>query len=163
MIFHGRFEPDAALQAQEPDAQTEVETLLQHRLQEHIAGRLVDLPVNPLIEAHQVVDVACVDGRQLAHQRLHQRPVAGAGALGRQPGRVSLHLDAHLGEPVEVGQIDVRDEASAVGDEADQVLVRQALERLPDRGPSQAQLLPQTSLLDHRARRQLERDDLVSY
>ena len=161
MLGDGLFQSNPAIKAEEPDTKTEVETLLEHRLQEGVAGRLIDLPVNTLIEAHESVDVGFIDFRQFRNQRFHQRAIGGAGAIGSQPGGVALELDPHFGKAMEVGEIDIADERAAVWDEGDQIFVRQPLQCLADRRPPQAELLAQASLFDHRSWSELERDDLI--
>ena len=161
MLGDGFFQSNPAIKAEEPDTKTEVEAFLEHRLQEGVAGGLIDLPVNALIEAHESVDVGFIDFRQFRNQRFHQRAIGGAGAIGSQPGGVALELDPHLGKAMEVGEVDVADERPPMRDEGDQIFVSQSLQRLADRRSSQAELFAQPRLLDHRARCQLEGDDLV--
>src|SRR5438552_1910179 len=129
MLGDGFFQSNPAIKAEEPDTKTEVEAFLEHRLQEGVAGGLIDLPVNALIEAHESVDVGFIDFRQFRNQRFHQRAIGGAGAIGSQPGGVALELDPHLGKAMEVGEIDIADERAAVWDEGMQCRLWRAAPR----------------------------------
>src|SRR5439155_7267040 len=79
-----------------------------------------------------------------------------------QPGGEPPELDADLRDRGQVGDRDARDEGHPVRDHGHQVLLRQAPQGFADRGSAEAELLAEPSLLDHRAGRQAERDDLVS-
>ena len=86
----------------------------------------------------------------------------GAGQLlGGQPRGVGLEDEPNLGDARQVGDVDVGDERSAVGDRANQVLAGEALQRLPDRRAADLELLLEPRLVDDRARPHLEPQDAL--
>jgi hypothetical protein len=146
-----------------PDAQGEVQIALERVSQIRVAGAAVHEAVDVGVQPHQRLGVAApvrVDDRG-------EQPVELVALRRRQPlrrpvGRVALELDPHVGDVREVGDVDLGRERAAPRIDGDEVLEREALDRLAQRRPPDREVAPDRLLVDRRARRDRERDDLVA-
>jgi hypothetical protein len=77
-------------------------------------------------------------------------------------GRVALELGAHGGDVDDVGRLDGGDERAAPRLHGNEVLEREPLDRLAQRGAADLELAHQLVLAQHGARRQAQRDDPVA-
>jgi hypothetical protein len=75
---------------------------------------------------------------------------------------VALELGTHVGDVGQVGDVDLRRERAPAGKDRDQVLERQALDRLAHRGATHLELTPDRVLVDRRAGRDAQRDQPVA-
>ena len=99
---------------------------------------------------------------ELGEERLRRDQVGLVPALGREPRRLALEHEPHLGEPRDVADVDAGDEDPAPRKDLDELLAGEVAERLADRRPPHAEPLHQLALADDRARRELERDDQLA-
>ena len=110
-----------------------------------------------LVEPHELALVGHLDRSELGEQLSDRSSIRGRSALRGETSRVALQDDAHLGYAREVCDLDVGDEGAAVGDAADELLVRKALQGLADRRAADGQILAQLRLVHQRPGRQRER------
>jgi hypothetical protein len=119
--------------------------------------------VDALVETHQNV---LVGGSVECLEVMEEGFGAGAG-LGVEPergelGRVSLELRAHLGDVLDVGRLDRGDERPTAWLHGHEVLEREPLHGLAQRGAADAELAHQLVLAQDGARREAQRHDPVA-
>src|SRR6266849_5615417 len=153
----------ALVEHEEPEAEAQVEVPLERAFEERVARAAIDAAVDLVVELHELALIGQLDRAEAGEQLSERSSIRGRAAFGGEPRRVALQHDTHLGDAREVRYVDVGDEGAAVGDAAHQLLVREPLQRLADRGAADRQLLAQLRLVHERTRRQREREDAVAY
>ena len=119
--------------------------------------------MDALVEAHQPVLVV----RSTEMLDLVQERLSGGVSLGVETERgelrgVPLELGTHLGDADDVGGLDRGDERAAARLHVHEVLEREALDRLSEGSSADAEITHQLVLAKDRARREMERHDLVA-
>ncbi len=149
------------LQAEVPDPQGQVGVLVEGGLEELVAGGRVDRPVHAGVELG-VVGALVAAVLQVVEQLQQRRAILLRRPLGGERRRQALELHADLGEPGLVGDVDPGDEGAPPGVGDRELLQRQPLERVADRGQPQPQRRAQRLLVERCARLQAHRHDGVA-
>ena len=123
-----------------------------------------DVPVDPLVEVDQLALVRApfVRGELRERNASVSTPVGVVPPLGREPRRLALEHEPHLGKTRDVPDVDPGDEDPATREHLDELLPGEVAERLAHRCPPHPEPFHQLALAHDRPGRELERDDQLA-